>query len=420
MPPAQREGAYALGATRFEAIRAALFYARTGIVGAVMLGFGRALGETMAVTMVIGNNPKVSLSLFAPQYTMAAVIANEFTEAADELYLHALVEIGLVLFIITLVINVAVAPADLDAWRGSRRRVVAEPVARRRRHDARRQRRKLLSSLFVGFCAGCRCCSRSCRSRFVLFFVVSQGIQSLNLDFFTHMPTPVGETGGGMANAIVGTLILIGARRRCSRCRSASSAASTCRSTPARRFAAAVRFAADTLNGVPSIVIGIFAYGVAVLPFKQFSALAGGFALGVMMIPIIARTTEELLLLVPGTMREGALALGATRARAVFTRRAAGGAAGHRHRRRAGAGAHRRRDRAAAVHRVQQPLLLDQPQAADLVADRAGLHLRDLGPYDDWHRQAWAGALVLVSIVLICSLLARFATRRLERMHARS
>lgn len=105
VPSAQREAAYALGATRFEAISAALHYARTGIVGAVMLGFGRALGETMAVTMVIGNNPQVSLSLFAPQYTMAAVLANEFTEAADELYLHALIEIGLVLFIITLIVN---------------------------------------------------------------------------------------------------------------------------------------------------------------------------------------------------------------------------------------------------------------------------------------------------------------------------
>ncbi len=105
VPAAQREGAYALGATRFEAIRAALFYARTGIVGAIMLGFGRALGETMAVTMVIGNTPRISTSLFAPQYTMAAVIANEFTEAADDLYLSALVEIGLVLFIVTLIIN---------------------------------------------------------------------------------------------------------------------------------------------------------------------------------------------------------------------------------------------------------------------------------------------------------------------------
>jgi phosphate transport system permease protein len=105
VPTAQREGAYALGATRFEAIRAALYYARTGIIGAIMLGFGRALGETMAVTMVIGNNPKISTSLFAPQYTMAAVIANEFTEAAEQLYMSALVEIGLVLFIITLMVN---------------------------------------------------------------------------------------------------------------------------------------------------------------------------------------------------------------------------------------------------------------------------------------------------------------------------
>jgi phosphate transport system permease protein len=105
VPMTQREAAYALGATRFEAIRAAMFFARTGIIGAVMLGFGRALGETMAVTMVIGNNPQVALSLFAPQYTMAAVIANEFTEAANALYLSALIEIGLVLFIITLLVN---------------------------------------------------------------------------------------------------------------------------------------------------------------------------------------------------------------------------------------------------------------------------------------------------------------------------
>jgi len=106
VPMTQREAAYALGATRFEAIRAAIFFARTGIIGAVMLGFGRALGETMAVTMVIGNNPQVALSLFAPQYTMAAVIANEFTEAANALYLSALIEIGLVLFIITLLVNI--------------------------------------------------------------------------------------------------------------------------------------------------------------------------------------------------------------------------------------------------------------------------------------------------------------------------
>jgi phosphate transport system permease protein len=119
VPRAQREGAYALGATRWEAIRMALFYARTGIVGAVMLGFGRALGETMAVTMVIGNNPQITWSLYAPQYTMAAVLANEFTEAADDLYLHALIEIGLVLFLITLIINVI---SRLFIWSMGRQR----------------------------------------------------------------------------------------------------------------------------------------------------------------------------------------------------------------------------------------------------------------------------------------------------------
>ena len=119
VPLTQREAAYALGATRWEAIQLALFYGRTGIMGAIMLGFGRALGETMAVTMVIGNNPQVSLSLFAPQHTMAAVIANEFTEAADALYLNALVEIGLVLFLITVAIN---ALSRLLIWRVGRLR----------------------------------------------------------------------------------------------------------------------------------------------------------------------------------------------------------------------------------------------------------------------------------------------------------
>jgi phosphate transport system permease protein len=124
VPLAQREAAYALGATRWEAIKVAVGYGKTGIIGAIMLGLGRALGETMAVTMVIGNSPKITPSLFAPQYTMAAVIANEFTEAADELYLHALIEIGLLLFIITIVVNII---SRLLIWSTKRRMTV--PVA---------------------------------------------------------------------------------------------------------------------------------------------------------------------------------------------------------------------------------------------------------------------------------------------------
>src|SRR5262249_47755581 len=173
-----------------------------------------------------------------------------------------------------------------------------------------------LSALFLGACA-LSVVLALVPLAFVLFFVVSQGVQSLNLAFFTNDPRPVGEAGGGLAHAIVWTLMLAGLA-------AAKAVASGILSGvrlagyPGTRFASAVRFAADALNGVPSIVIGVFAYAVVVLPLRHFSTLAGGFALGVMMIPIIARTTEELLLLVPNALREGALALGATRARAVF------------------------------------------------------------------------------------------------------
>ena len=119
VPQAQREGAYALGATRWEATVVALRYARVGIFGAILLGFGRALGETMAVTMVIGNRPEAVWSLFAPQYSMAAVIANEFAEAADELHLQSLVQIGLVLFIITMAVNLG---SRLLIWNITRER----------------------------------------------------------------------------------------------------------------------------------------------------------------------------------------------------------------------------------------------------------------------------------------------------------
>jgi phosphate transport system permease protein len=128
VPNTQREGAMALAATRWEATKVALHYARTGIVGAVMLGFGRALGETMAVTMVIGNDPRVKLSLYAPQHTMAAVIANEFSEATDALHLSALVEIGLVLFAITLIVNLASRILIWSMTREKKQKALMVPV----------------------------------------------------------------------------------------------------------------------------------------------------------------------------------------------------------------------------------------------------------------------------------------------------
>ena len=276
--------------------------------------------------------------------------------------------------------------------------------------------RKLLSSAFVVFCAASVLIALVPLA-FILFFVVTQGMRAVNLDFFTHMPRPVGEAGGGMANSIVGTLIVTGLAALMAVPIGIVSGIYMSEYA-GTRFASAARFAADTLNGVPSIVIGVFAYGVAVLPFKQFSAIAGGFALGIMMIPIIARTTEELLLLVPGSMREGALALGATRARAVFTvvlpaalpgivtgvvlslARIAGETAPLLF---------------TASNNAFFTTKLNQPISSLTVQ----VFTYAISPYEDWHRQAWAGALVLVTIVLICSLLARFATRHLERMHAR-
>ena len=236
--------------------------------------------------------------------------------------------------------------------------------------------RKVKSAIFVGFC-GLSIAVALVPLAFILFFVLKEGLQALDYDFFTQMPQPVGETGGGMANAIVGTLIIVGLGALFAIPTGIMSGVYLSEYA-GTRLASAARFAADTLNGVPSIVIGMFIYTIAVLPVKQFSALAGGLALGVMMIPIIARTTEELLLLVPGSMREGALALGATRAQATFTRGAAGRAPGHSHRRRAGAGAHRRGNGAAALHGVQQPLLQHHAHPADRVAHGDRLHLRHL------------------------------------------
>jgi phosphate transport system permease protein len=249
----------------------------------------------------------------------------------------------------------------------------------------------------------------------ILFFCIGQGIKSLNLNFFTHMPVPVGEQGGGMANAIVGTLIVTGLGSVfaipigiISGLYAAEYAGS--------RLASAVRFAADTLNGVPSIVIGVFTYAIVVEPLHQYTAFAGGVALGIMMIPLIARTTEELVKLVPMSLREGALALGATRARSVFTVVLPAALPG------IVTGV------VLALARIAgetAPLLFTSLNnsyfSTSLFQPISTLTVQVFtyanSPYEDQNRQAWAGALVLVAIVLLCSVIARFATRRLERMH---
>jgi len=243
----------------------------------------------------------------------------------------------------------------------------------------------------------------------ILGFLVYQGASALNLDFFTQLPKPVGEPGGGMANAIVGTLTLIGL--------------ASCLGLPLgilggiylaesrdRRLPWMVRFLADVLNGVPSIVIGIFAYTIVVLPMRRFSALAGGFALAVIMLPIVLRTTEELVRLVPVSLREAALALGIPEwkviLRVVLPTARAGIITGVM----------------VSVARIAgetAPLLFtafgNRFWHQGLLQPIAALPLQifayAIAPFDDWHRQAWAGALVLIMMIFLSSLVARIVTR---------
>jgi phosphate transport system permease protein len=278
----------------------------------------------------------------------------------------------------------------------------------------RNARRRLLSNLVVFLC-GASVLVALIPLCFIFFYVIQQGFSSLSWDFFTQMPKPVGESGGGMANAIAGTLILIGIASLLAIPVGLISGVYLSE-YPKSHLATAVRFTADVLNGIPSIVIGIFAYGLAVLPVKHFSALAGGMALGFMMIPIITRSTEELLNLVPPTLREGALALGATRARAAFTVLLPAALPGIM------------TGILVSLARIAgetAPLLftafsnrfwstsLSQPIASLPVQ----IYTYAISPYDDWHRQAWAGAFVLVAVVFTFSALSRVVTRRLERMH---
>lgn len=243
----------------------------------------------------------------------------------------------------------------------------------------------------------------------VLVYLVAQGFGALNLDFFTNTPAPVGEPGGGFANAIVGTLMIVGIGAAIA-VPLGLAAGTYLAEFGTGRFAKFARLLANVLTGVPSIVIGILAYELVVVRMQGFSALAGGVALSVLMLPPIVRTTEEILRLVPREYTEAALAVGAPRWRTVLAivfPAAAGGLL---------TGVMLALARAAGE---TAPLLFTafgntywnlnpmQPTAALPLQ----IYQYAISPYDEWHRQAWAGAIVLVGLVLLLSALARWATR---------
>ena len=242
----------------------------------------------------------------------------------------------------------------------------------------------------------------------ILGYLVVKGAGALSLEFFTEMPRPIGESGGGMANAIVGTLILVGIASAIGLPVGIGAGLylAEFRST---KLATLVRFLADVLNGLPSIVMGIFAWQMLVRPFGQFSALAGGIALGAMMIPFVTRTTEEMVRTVPNALREAALALGYPRWRVslvIVLRTAAAGIV---------TGA------LVAVARIAgetAPLLFtvlgNQFWSTDLREPIAAMPLQIFTyattPYEEWRTMAFAGSLVLILLILVISVLARLVT----------
>ena len=247
----------------------------------------------------------------------------------------------------------------------------------------------------------------------IVWHLLAKGLPSLNAAFFLHMPKPVGEPGGGMANAIVGTVILVGLGALVAVPVGVGTGVYLAE-YGSGRLAAVVRYTADLLAGVPSIVVGVAAYGLVVLPMGRFSALAGGVALGILMLPTIIRSTEEVVRLVPTSYRHAALALGAPQWRvllSVVVPAAWGGIVTAIMLAVARAAGETAPLLFTALGTRFWSLSLDQPMASlpVFIFDYAR------APYDDWNRQAWTGALVLLMLVATVSALMRLTTRRIAR-----
>ena len=384
-----------------------------------MLGLGRALGETMAVTFVIGNAYRISASLFEPGNSIASALANEFNEAADPVHRASLIALGLVLFVLTFDRARRVAAADRAAG------------ARRRRADVSAPDMTRIGSRNAATAGGC------CVNRFNLVDVArddgvrhavpargswsmlfTNGFAALSPTLFTQMTPPPGSAGG-LLNAIFGSVLIVGVatldqhadrhpRRHLPRRIRHAAAGSR----------AATRFINDILLSAPSIVIGLFVYTVYVAHVGHFSGWAGSLALALIAIPVVVRTTENMLQLVPSSLREAAVALGAPMWKVILmvTLKAVRGGV--------------ITGVLLAVARISgetAPLLFtalnNQFWSADMNAPMANLPVVifqfAMSPFDDWKTLAWAGALLITLTVLVLNILARTVFRQAGRSLAR-
>ncbi len=344
VPTEQQEAAYALGATRWEMVRSAVLpWSRSGIVGASALGLGRAVGETIAIALLLGNSPNIFGSLLGPGSSLASVIALQFGEAQG-MQQYALIALAVVLFVLAFAINVL---ARLLVRRGA-----AEPGRLRRRLAARRSARlsaevattppdppaaprrdglPIVSTTrrvrsVVAECVVYACLLVSLVPLvLILGKIVVEGAPAISWSFFTELPPADPFTpGGGISAPLVGTLILMGIATVLSAplgilvalfINDAGASGGPWR----RRVGAGVGFIVNVLLGVPSIVAGIVVYLGVVIAMGHFSALAGGIALAILMFPIVVRATDEILKLVPAAQKEAALALGAPRWRTTWS-----------------------------------------------------------------------------------------------------
>jgi phosphate transport system permease protein len=460
VPRSQREGALALGATRWQTIwKVVLPYARPGIVAGAFLALGRALGETMAVTMLIGNRTLIQLSLFAVGDSIASKLVNQYMEADRELFRSVLVELGLLLLVVTVIINTLAR--ILLSRIGQRRPLIpwfslhrlgssarapstgpaggppaepsvdgdrpARPVPGARIPPAGplAQRINTLMTLVLGSCVA----FTMSMLVIILSYLLIHGIGALNWEFFTELPvSPTVESGGGLANAIVGTILIVGW--------------ATFFAVPVGLLAAiylaeyrstalssSVRFIAEQLGGVPSIVIGIFAAALfhLVSLFCEdwfglslgFHGWAGVFALAVMMIPIVLRAAEEAFKLVPASLRNAAHALGSSHAQTIL-----------------------RVTFPAALPAVITAIFLSVARIAGETAPlllTAGFNafwprsLQDYtptlppyiykfatGPSENWQKQAWAAAFLLMLMVLLLNFGIRALTGKRQVQASRA
>lgn len=436
VPVAQREASLALGATRWQTIWSIVLpYARPGIIGAGFIALGRAVGETMAVTMLIGNSPVIKFSLFAKADTIASAIANQFAEATYDLYVAALVELALVLLLVTVLVN---ALARLLLWQVGRppkkRPTTGATASTNGRSAANRSSQphpgsaRLIGARLADRVMSCVLGAALALTLGPLFFILGyllfEGMGAIRWEFFVRLPAAVGEPGGGIANALVGSALLVGVATLIA-VPIGLLAAIYLAEYRGRRLAPLVRFIGELLGGVPSIVVGIFTYSLIIQSAHYFwgqatlFGWAGAMALAIIMIPIVLRASEESLKLVPASLRQASFALGASRSQtlvrvvvptalpaimtAVFL----------------------------AIARIvgeTAPLLLTAgmnrywPQSLSDYTPSLPVYIFNyaVSPYDDWHQQAWSAALVLLTLVMLLNAGIRLLTGKRAVMASRA